>query len=247
MGESLSRLTETIRGSAEAEAAHESWKAALVHAAHSSQVSALNELVRDFQGPVYNLAFRIAGDPQMAIDVTQDTFLRAAQRLSRARQGSVRLWLMRILVETCRSRLSRSQLPARPGAAPILAEGRQHIPDHALREHEDAILQASINRLSLEQRIVLVLSEVGGLTYSEIAASTGVSVEIVRSRLSQGRIGLRDALWAKGALLPGQAGTDHATSCQVKKTGHHLPAVAAGSGSTEEEEQRNQAQKWKWF
>ena len=197
MGESLSRLAGAVCGPAETEMVQESREAALIHAARRDQVSALNQLVRDYQGTVYSLAYRMVGDPQMAMDVTQETFLRAAQRLSRARQGSVRLWLIRILVETYRSRLSRSQPPAGPGAAPILAEGRQLIPDHTLREHEDAILQASINRLPLEQRIVLVLSDVGGLKYSEIAASTGASVETVRCRLSQGRADLRDALWAE--------------------------------------------------
>ena len=197
MGESLSRLAVVVCGPAETEMVQESRETALIHAAGRDQVSALNQLVQDYQGTVYNLAYRMVGNPQMAMDVTQYTFLRAAQRLSRARQGSARLWLIRILVETCRSRLSRSQPPAGPGAIPILAESRQIIPDHALREHEDAILQASINRLPLEQRIVLVLSDVGGLNYGQLAASTGASVEIVRSRLSQGRAGLRDALWAE--------------------------------------------------
>jgi RNA polymerase sigma-70 factor (ECF subfamily) len=195
----------------------ESREAVLIHAARGGQVSAFNQLVRAYQGPVYNLAYRIVGDPQMAMDVTQDTFLRAAQRLSRVRQGSVKVCLMRILVETCRSRLSRSQPPAGPGATPILAKDRQAIPDQALRECEDEALQAFVNRLPLEQRIVLVLSDVGDLKYSEIAASTGVSVKIVRTRLSQGRAGLRDALWAKSTPLPAPAETDHAPSYEGPK------------------------------
>jgi RNA polymerase sigma-70 factor (ECF subfamily) len=186
----------------------ESQEAALIHAARSGQVSAFNQLVRAYEGLIYNLAFWIAGDPQMAIDVTQDIFLRAAQRFSRLRQGSAKLWLMRILVETCRGRLSRPQPPAAGGLTPVLAEDRQVVPDHALREYQDKALQACINGLSLEQRIVLVLSDVGDLNYSEIAASTGVSVKLVRSRLGQGRAGLRDALWAKGTPLPDLARTD---------------------------------------
>ena len=141
------------------------------------------------------------GDPQTAIDVTQDTFLRAAQRSGRLRQGSAKLWLMRILVETCRDRLSRLQPQVVPGLTCVLVDDRQIVPGHAPREYQDRGLQAHINRLSLEQRIVLVLSDIGDLNYREIAASTGVSVKIVRSRLGQGRTRLRAALWAEGTPL----------------------------------------------
>ncbi len=186
----------------------ESREAALTRAARSGQVPAFNQLVQAYESLVYNLAFWIVGDPQIALDVTQGTFLRAAQRFSRLRQGSAKLWLMRILVETCRGRLSRPQPPAAGGLTPVLAEDRQVIPDHALRECQDRALQAGINGLSLEHRIVLVLSDIGDLNYNDIAASTGVSKTIVRSRLGQGRAGLRDALWAKGTPLPDPASTD---------------------------------------
>jgi len=176
-------------------------EAALTAAAHSDQVSAFNELVRAYQGPVYNLAFWIVGDPQTAFEVACGTFVRAAQCFSRLQQGSAKLWLMRILVETCRGQLSRPQPHAIPDSTPILVGDRQVVPDHALCEYQDRVLQACIHRLPLEHRIALVLSDVGDLNYREIAASTGVSAKRVRSRLGQGRAGLRDALWAKGTPL----------------------------------------------
>jgi RNA polymerase sigma-70 factor (ECF subfamily) len=179
----------------------ESRDAALIRAARSGQASSFDQLVRAYEGLIYTLAFWIVGDPQTAIDVTQDTFLRAAQRSGRLRQGSAKLWLMRILVETCRDRLSRLQPQVVPGLTPVLIDDRQVVPGHALGEYQNRVLQAGINRLSLEQRIALVLSDVGDLNYREIAASTGVSVKIVRSRLGQGRSGLRDALWVKGTPL----------------------------------------------
>jgi RNA polymerase sigma-70 factor (ECF subfamily) len=192
-------------------------EAALIHTACSGQVSAFNQLVRDYQGLVYNLAYRILGDSQMAIDVTQGTFLRAAQRLSRMRQGSVMVWLMRILVETCRAWLSCPEHPAAPGLALMLAEDRQAVSDHPLREYRGEALQSCINRLPPEQRIVLVLSDVGDLDYSEIAASTGVPVKIVKSHLSQGRAALRDALWSEATPLPTPVGAEHARSYRTQK------------------------------
>jgi RNA polymerase sigma-70 factor (ECF subfamily) len=201
MGESLSHLAKAVHKPAAPEMVEQSRDAALIRAARSGQASAFNQFVQAYEGLMYNLAFWIVGDPQTAIDVTQGTFLRAAQRFSRLRQGSAKLWLMRILVEICRDRLSRLQPQVVPGLIRVLVDDRQAIPGHAPREYQDKGLQAHINGLSLEQRIVLVLSDVGHLNYREIAASTGVSVKIVRSRLGQGRAGLRDALWAKGTLL----------------------------------------------
>jgi len=217
MGQSLSTLAQAIGRALAAEMAEESPEAAPIHAARSGQASAFDRLVQAHQGLVYNLAYRIVGDPQTAIDVTQDTFLRAAQRFSRARSGSAKLWLMRILVETCRARLRRPQHRAVPDLAPRLAQDRHAAPGHVPCEYQGEALQAFINGLPLEQRIVLVLSDVGDLRYSEIAASTGVPVKIVRSRLSQGRDGLRDALWANGTPPPALAATEHTPSCQAQE------------------------------
>ena len=179
-----------------------------IHTTCGGQVSAFNQLVRDHQDLVYNLAYRIVGDPQAAIDITQGTFLRAAQRFSRLRSGSDKLWLLRILVETCRARLRHPEHRAAPSFAPTQAKGLWVTSGKGPDEYQGQGLQAFINGLPLEQRMVLVLSDVGDLTYSEIAASTGVSVKIVRSRLSQGRATLRDTLWAKGTPLPALAGTE---------------------------------------
>lgn len=215
MGEPLSLIAEAVRRPTVAEMVQELREAALTHPARSGRVSALNQLVLDCQEVVYNLACRILGDPQMAIEVTQGTFLRAAEQRSGLRQGSVLLWLMRILVETCRAQLSCLEHRAASGLAPMLAEDRQSVLDHALIESRGEALQAYINRLPPEQRIVLVLSDIGDLNYHEIAASTGVPVYMVRSRLSQARAALRDALWCSVTLLPVPA-ADHARSYRTQ-------------------------------
>jgi RNA polymerase sigma-70 factor (ECF subfamily) len=199
----------------------ESPESAPIHAGCSDQEAAFNQLVWAYQGLVYNLAYRIVGDTQTAIDVTQGTFLRAAQRFSRPRSGSVKLWLTRILVETCRARLRSPQHHAVPGFALMLAKDRWAASGHVLGEYQGEVLQAFISGLPLEQRIVLVLSDVGGLKYSEIAASMGVSVKIVRSCLSRGRAALRDALRTKGTPLPVLAGTDRVPGCQAQNSEHH--------------------------
>lgn len=216
MGEPLSLIAKAVRRPTVAEMVQELRGAALTHPARSGRVSAFNQLVLDYQEVVYNLACRILGDPQIAIEVTQGTFLRAAEHRSELRQGSVLLWLMRILVEMCRAWLSCPEHRAAPGLTPMLADDRQSVLDHALVESRGEALQAHINRLPPEQRIVLVLSDIGDLNYGEIAGCTGVPVKIVRSRLSQARVALRDALCSSVTLLPVPAGADHARSHRIR-------------------------------
>jgi RNA polymerase sigma-70 factor (ECF subfamily) len=163
-----------------------------------------SQLVLENQGMVYNLAYRILGDPELAASATEDTFVRAL-RAFRGRRGSPpKLWMMGIVVTTCLEQIdalpvqdSDTRSPSH-GDAPV-ATCAVVFDDQLSIDHAQALL----NTLPPDQRVAIVLSDVEGLSYREIADVTGASVDMIRSLVSQGRTALRNALLARGELSPG--------------------------------------------
>lgn len=183
----------------------------LIESARKGKLSAFNQLVMQYQGLAYNVAYRILGDQDAASDATQDGFLKAYKALAQFRGGSFKAWLMRIVTNVCYDQLRQKQrrptdslddLLVDPDHAPVLINGREGPEAHALRAELSTGIQAGINQLPPDQRITLVLSDIQGMSYQEIAEVTGVSVGTVKSRLSRGRARLRDILLEKRELLP---------------------------------------------
>lgn len=186
-------------------------EAALIHAAQRGKLVAFNRLVLEYQTLAYNVAYRILGDTDAASDATQDAFLKAYKAINQFRGGSFKAWLMRIVTNVCYDQLRARQrrptdslddLLADPEHAPVLINGREGPEAHAMREELSRAIQACIGLLPADQRITLVLSDVQGMNYQEIADTTGVSVGTVKSRLSRARAKLRDALLEHRELLP---------------------------------------------
>jgi len=184
---------------------------ALIRSAQKGTLAAFNRLVRAYQRLAYNVAYRILGDEDAASDATQDSFLKAYRAISQFRGGSFKSWLMRIVTNVCYDQLrykqrrpaeSLDQLLIDPDHAPVLINGREGPEAHALRAELSQVIQAAINILPADQRITLVLSDVQGLSYDEIAGTMGVSLGTVKSRLSRGRARLRDLLRQHEELLP---------------------------------------------
>ncbi len=184
---------------------------ALIAAAKGGDVNAFNNLVHSYQSMVYNLAYRILGDGDAAADAAQDAFLSAYKGLRRFRGGSFKAWLLRIVTNACYDQLRRKQRrPTSPlESATVNPEYTRSFIDpaekpeeHALRQELSRVIQAGIATLPADQRIVLVLSDVEGLSYREITAVTGASLGTVKSRLSRGRAKLRDYLRQRRELLP---------------------------------------------
>jgi RNA polymerase sigma-70 factor (ECF subfamily) len=183
----------------------------LLCAAQSGQISAFNQLVLTYQSLVYNVAYRILGDADAAADATQDTFLKAYQHLSRFRGGSPRAWLLRIVTNTCYDHLrawrrrrvqSLDDSLVAADHLSLLADDRDAPDVLVLRGELTDAIQAIIVQLPPHQRITLVLADLQGLHYEEIAAAMGVSIGTVKSRLSRARARVRDALVERGDLLP---------------------------------------------
>jgi RNA polymerase sigma-70 factor (ECF subfamily) len=174
----------------------------LIARAVAGDSEAFSELVRRYQNMAYHVAFRILGNTDDAEDATQDAFLSAYRALKRFRHGSFRAWLMRIVTNACYDSLRR----ARHRAAASLdsgedAERQECLVDpgaspEAMAERQDQSrqVQHALAALPPRQRVVVVLRDIQGLDYAEIAQVLRVPVGTVRSRLSRGRRALSDRL-----------------------------------------------------
>ena len=158
---------------------------------------AFEDLVITHQHRVYGLALRMLGRPAEAEDVAQEVFLRAHRALAGFR-GEARLstWLHTIASRLCLTRLAERRQRGEPNDAALATmPDRQAGPeDHAARGELAAALQAALDGLEAERRLVVLLRDVEGLAYEEIAAALDLPVGTVRSRLHRARAELRERL-----------------------------------------------------
>lgn len=171
---------------------------------------AFTQLVRQFQTPVFNLVFRMMGNREEALDVSQEVFVTVFRAIEGFRGDSkLSTWIYRIAVNHCRNRikyLSRRQ-QGRHDALDDVQERRISggeafassfaRPDRAAEGHEaERVLKAAIEGLDAEQREVLLLRDIQGLTYGEIGTATGLPAGTVKSRLHRARTAIHRVLRA---------------------------------------------------
>jgi RNA polymerase sigma factor (sigma-70 family) len=179
-----------------------------IRAARQGDLAAFNALVLAHQALAYNMARRIVGDADAAADVTQDSFLKAYRGLQQFQGGLFRPWLLRIVINTCYDLLRFRK--RHPSSSLDDAEASDEYDDRwrargespeegVIRQELNGTIQAALATLPAEQRVAVVLCDIEGLTYEEIAQSTGSQVGTVKSRVSRGRARLRDLLQAQGA------------------------------------------------
>jgi RNA polymerase sigma-70 factor (ECF subfamily) len=175
----------------------------LVAEAQRGSIDAFNRLVRLHERQVYNVALRMVSQADAAEDVTQDTFLLAYRSLHQFRGGLFRAWLLRIATNRCYDELRRRQRRPADSFEELAFEPRpqwttlsrsEEPQEQAERLELARALQVALDQLQDDQRIVVILSDVQGYSYDEIAAITNVSLGTVKSRLSRGRGRLRDIL-----------------------------------------------------
>ena len=183
----------------------------LIEAASRGDLPAFNQLVMAYQSMAYNLAFRILGTADAAEDATQEAFIKAFRNLGQYRGGSFKAWLLRIVTNACYDALRQVQrrptsslddLSTDPEYTGQLIDPIETPSDFALRQELSELIQQGIASLPIEQRTVLVLSDVDGLSYEEIAQVMDSSLGTVKSRLSRARAKLRDFLLERQELLP---------------------------------------------
>jgi RNA polymerase sigma-70 factor, ECF subfamily len=167
--------------------------------------AACAELVAEHQRMVYQLAFHLLGNRDEALDLSQDVFMRVFRTLPHFRGHSqLRTWIYRIVVNQARNRQrwwrrrhrasqvsldQHLETHAEPSGNPQVA------PDNVLAQKRLASqLRRALDALPFDQRSVIVLREIDGLSYDEIAFSLGVTLGTVKSRLTRARRALRDVL-----------------------------------------------------
>ena len=162
-------------------------------------LGAFEELVARHRDVVYRVAARTVG-PDDAQDVSQDAFLRALSRIRSFRgEGSFRAWLLQITHNTAVNAATRKRAepvedlpePADPGSA---AAGERLPAVRLERQERRRRLEAKVRGLRMEHRTVLVLRDVEGLSYEEIAEATGTPIGSVKGRLHRARGELIEAL-----------------------------------------------------
>jgi RNA polymerase sigma-70 factor (ECF subfamily) len=172
-----------------------------------------DEVVREHSPRVYRLAYRLSGNQQDAEDLTQETFVRVFRSLADYTPGTFEGWLHRITTNLFLDMVRRRQR-IRFDALPDDTErlpGRERSPEQVYAEGAfDADVQAALDALPPDFRAAVVLCDIEGLSYEEIAATLGIKLGTVRSRIHRGRVLLRETL-AHRAPRSARAGTEEAT------------------------------------
>ncbi len=167
-----------------------------------------DEVVRDHSARVYRLAYRLTGNRHDAEDLTQEVFVRVFRSLSSYTPGTFEGWLHRITTNLFLD-LVRRRARIRFDALPEDAEripGRELSPQQAYDDaHFDGDVQAALDALPPDFRAAVVLCDLEGLSYDEIAATLGIKIGTVRSRIHRGRAQLRAALAHRAPSLPAAA------------------------------------------
>jgi RNA polymerase sigma-70 factor (ECF subfamily) len=167
-------------------------------------VRAFDEVYARYEGMVYNLALQLSGDRDEAADFTQETFLRVYRHLGSFRgRSALKTWIFRIALNHCRDRLSRFRPPMQPIAEEpdddaaftvrLTDPGRD--PEAlAVAADESRRVSRCLARVPHAFREAVVLRDLEGLSYEEIAEVLGVRMGTVRSRIARGREQLRTLL-----------------------------------------------------
>jgi RNA polymerase sigma-70 factor, ECF subfamily len=180
----------------------DSREAALVERCRSGDETACAELVASHQRMVFGLALHLLGDRDEALDLSQEVFLRVFRTISSFRgQSALRTWIYRIVINQARNRQRWWRRRHRSEQVSLddhlqqfgdLANNGDVLPDRLLASKETAAhIWQALSRLPFDQRTALILREVDGLRYEEIAFSLNVAVGTVKSRLTRARQALR--------------------------------------------------------
>lgn len=170
-------------------------------------------IVREYEKPIYNLSLRMTGNEDDAFDCTQDIFLRVYKTMDSFRgESAFSTWLYRVAVNICKDFL-RKRGQRYKNEIPLFTEAPENseefvpldIPDmrYAPETHAEKMalreaLQGAIDRLSPEHREILLMREILGLTYQQIAESLSIEEGTVKSRIARAREQMRTRLVKDG-------------------------------------------------
>lgn len=219
----MDRLSGTIGGSLSDAAAYaparpeiSAEELALVHALQAGSEDAFRQLIAQYSSPLYSLLLRSLSDPADAADVTQDVFIKVFRSISGFHgDSSLRTWIYRIAMHEASNsrrwwiRHKKAEVTIDGDAsaddedgfsfslADTLADRRDSPFEHARQAQLRATVEAALREVPESFRSVVILREIEGMAYDEIAEILGIHMGTVKSRLLRGRAALRESLATK--------------------------------------------------
>lgn len=187
---------------------------ALITDAQGGNLDAFNALVLHYQDSVFNTALRILGDEDQAADASQEAFISAFKSITSFRGGSFKAWLMRTVTNACYDELRRQKRRPTTPLEPDTSDGDEMdsprwladpnmTPDQKAEADEvEHAIQHCLDNLPLEFKTVVVMADIQGMDYIEVATAIRVPLGTIKSRLARARLRLRECLQAFAELLP---------------------------------------------
>ena len=187
---------------------------ALIQTAQNGDLDSFNTLILHYQDRVYNTALRILGDEDQAADAAQEAFISAFRSINSFRGGSFKAWLMRTVTNACYDELRRQKRRPTTPLEPDTADGEEMDsprwladPNMTPAEKSEAdelehAIQHCLDALPAEFRTVVVMADLQGLDYTEVATAVHVPLGTIKSRLARARLRLRECLRGFEELLP---------------------------------------------
>ncbi len=178
-------------------------ESSLIAIAQRGDLAAFNQLVLRYQDMLYQHVFGILGERRAAEDITQDALIKAYRGLPRFRGGSFRAWLLRIATNACYDELRRERRRVQGEEWAVNDDGEEIEPLESLYAEDGSLeelversevrraLEQGLARLPEDYRAVVIIVDVLGFDYIEAAASLGVPLGTIKSRLARARQGLR--------------------------------------------------------
>ncbi len=187
---------------------------ALIHSAQNGNLDSFNTLILHYQDSVFHTALRILGDEDLAEDAAQEAFISAFRSISTFRGGSFKAWLMRTVTNACYDELRRQKRRPTTPLEPETSDGEEMDspkwladPNMTPAERSEAdelehAVQHCLDALPMEFRTVVVMADIQGMDYSEVATASKVPLGTIKSRLARARLRLRECLRGFEELLP---------------------------------------------
>lgn len=187
---------------------------ALINAAQKGDLDSFNSLILHYQDSVFNTALRILGDEDLAQDAAQEAFISAFRGIPSFRGGSFKAWITRTVINACYDELRRQKRRPTTPLEPETRDGEEMDspkwladPNMTPAEKSEAdelehAIQHCLDTLPTNFRTAVVLADIQGLDYREVAAASRVPLGTIKSRLARARLRLRECLRGFEELLP---------------------------------------------
>jgi RNA polymerase sigma-70 factor (ECF subfamily) len=186
----------------------------LIVDAQNGNLDAFNTLILHYQDSVFNTALRILSDEDQAADAAQDAFISAFKSIKSFRGGSFKAWLMRTVTNACYDELRRKKRRPTTPLEPDTDDGEEMdsprwladpnmTPDQQMEAEEvEHAIQHCLDNLPVEFKTVVVMADIQGMDYTEVATAVHVPLGTIKSRLARARLRLRECLQGFEELLP---------------------------------------------